>query len=113
MNYHVAFAMGIKVAELTHNIDRSGREIETADAMMRLVYEVAEGTLTLLNTPEEELARMPPIPAELVVVPEFRDRINKIRQQALTNLPEARAAERQMAQLLVVQWEKAGMQRPK
>ena len=112
-NYHVAFSLGVKAAEIVYGVNRNGKEMEVTDSLWKLVQQIAEGDVTLLDTPEESLAAMPPLPAELAAVPGFKEEMQKSLKDALQNLPEARRAERQMAQIIMDEWATLGLKRIK
>ncbi len=112
-NYHVAFQLGVKAAEMVYSVSRTGKEMEITDALWKLVDQIAGGELTLLDTPEESLAAMPSLPPALAAIPGYKEKIQQAMKDALQNLPEARKAERQMAQIIISEWESLGLKRPK
>ena len=113
-NYHVAFQLGVKAAELAHGVTRKGREIDITDVIHRMLWEVAEGSSTLLHTPEETAADIPPVPPGLAqAMPELDEQIRReVADTARKNRHEAMNAERQMAQIIVEEWTSLGLKRP-
>lgn len=53
-----SFFLGIKVAEHVHKIRRT-LEDKMHDKIFETLQAIAEGELTLMNTPEEEIAGLP------------------------------------------------------
>lgn len=56
------FSLGVRVAEHVHGIRRTGND-KSSDEMFETLKSVADGGLTLLNTPEEIKASLPTPPA--------------------------------------------------
>jgi len=113
-NYYLAFALGVKAAELAHGVTKKGREMELADATYRAIWEIAEGSLTLLNSPEEMAADAPPVPPGLAAaMPDLQDQVNEmVAKTARSNRHEGMKAEREMAEILVNEWKLLGLKRP-
>ena len=66
--------LGIKVAEYIHGYRRKPHD-PTEDKLFETLKEVADGTLTLMDTPEEELAKLPPPSPQIakIVEQQIRD----------------------------------------
>lgn len=75
------FVLGIMVAEHAHGIRRTGDDGKT-DAIYETLRLVANGDLTLLNTPEELIASLPTPPGgiELKIGPEFYELLRQSRE---------------------------------
>ena len=65
----LAFALGVKVAENVHGVSRK-RNQGLTDAIFRTLQDIADQKITLLNTPEEDLASLPEPPPQLKGRPE-------------------------------------------
>lgn len=89
------FILGVMVAEHVHGIRRMPKDI-TTDALFDVLKEIAAGNMTLIDTPEEAVSKLPEPPAEFVphLVPLFRGLLRNGRenqriaaQQILAALP--------------------------
>jgi hypothetical protein len=54
---HTAFLLGVMTAEHVHGVSRN---MQLANEIYRVLEDVADGNLTLHNTPEETSANLPP-----------------------------------------------------
>jgi hypothetical protein len=80
----ISFRLGIKVAEYVHGTSRKGDDKKT-DAIFSALRAVADGELTLLDTPEEIIASLPSPPkgVKLNIGPEFYERIRQGREEQM------------------------------
>ena len=67
LRLQTAFVLGLMAAERVHGVSRRGNQILT-DAVFTILRQVANGELTLLDTPEETIAGLPPPPPELAAI---------------------------------------------
>ncbi len=58
------FSLGLKVAEHVHGVRRDGDDPKT-DAIFETLKSIASGDLSLLDTPEEMIAKLPTPPLGL------------------------------------------------
>ncbi len=110
-SHSFAFTLGIKAAEMVHGVTRKGREIELTDAA---VWDIAEGSFTLFNSPEELAAEAPQLPPELTAaMPGFQEQIReRLAASARNSRHDDLMLERQVAQMIVSEWKLQGIPRP-
>jgi hypothetical protein len=113
-NYHVAFLLGAKAAEIAHGVTMKGRRSKSPTRSTERSGKLRKGSSTLLQTPEETAADVPPVPPELApAMPELDEQIRrKVVDAARKNRHEAMNAERQMPQFIVNEWKSLGLKRP-
>ena len=82
-NLQIAFILGVMIAEHAHGINRKENQNLT-DEIFRILEKVAGGNLTLINTPEENIASLPgPSPELAAKAPEAVKKL--LDQAAATN----------------------------
>lgn len=85
LKLQAAFSLGFLAAEHVHGVNHDGNQ-DFANAVFKILEKVANGELTLLNTPEETIAGLPPPPPDLAAT--SPDAIKKALEQLVLQVGE-------------------------
>ena len=113
-SYARAFAMGVRAAEHVHGISNKEKHADIWNELRKAVWETAEGTLSLQPSPEEYGNNIPEIPPEVLEsVPDAKEIAAAYAAElARSNRPIVQRLERELATIIVKEWEQAGLRRP-
>ncbi len=85
MKLQVAFALSVMIAEHVHGASRKRNQVLT-DAILKALQQLANGELTLLDTPEETIAVLPAPPLELAA--QAPQAMRRFRTEMAARMPE-------------------------